>query len=43
MELRGRSSILLFIAAACAFASAFAVPASVLHCSDEAINLAFPR
>ena len=43
MELGGRSSTLLLIAAACAFASAPAVPARVLLCSDEAINLAFPR
>lgn len=43
MEFGGRSSMLLFIAAACAFVSALDVPARVLPCSDEAINLAFPR
>lgn len=43
MEFGGRSSTLLYIAAACAFVSALAVPMRVLPCSDEAINLAFPR
>ena len=44
MEFGGRSSTLLFIAAAFALESALAVPASVLlPCSDDAINLAFPR
>ena len=43
MELGARSSRLLFTAAACAFVSALAVPASVLLCSDEAINVAFPK
>ena len=43
MEFGGRSSTLLFIAAAFALVSALADPASVLLCSDDAINLAFPR
>ena len=43
MEFGGRSSTLLFVAAACAFVSALAVPASILPCSEAAINLAFPR
>lgn len=43
MELGERSSTLLFIAAAYALVSALAIPARMLLCSDEAINLAFPR
>lgn len=43
MEFAGRSSTLLLIAAALALESALAVPANVLPCSDDAINLAFPK
>lgn len=43
MEFGGRSSTLLFVAAAYAFVSALPVPARVFPCSDAAINLAFPR
>ena len=43
MEFGGRSSTLLFIAAARAFESALAVPARAMPSSDAAINLAFPR